>query len=152
MPGPYSAAQLAVAKESYAFWKGKGAPDWVCAAFLGSEDGETSFVFTARGDHDAAGGMSQWHKVRRDQILAHCGIDVWAPDHAKQLAGMYAEMTAPWSAYRHVWSALMATTDVEDAITILVSRFEQSANTARDILRRTGLANYWLKYAAANGW
>jgi hypothetical protein len=152
LPAPYTPAQVSNAKDGWVFWRGKGGPKWVCGSCVGNNDGEDSFNDKARGDHDQAGGMSQWHKTRHDIIEAHTGIDVWTASSAQQREAMFAEMTQPWSAYKHIWAELLATKTVEEAITILVEKYEQSGSQARDIARRTALANYWISYAEENGW
>jgi hypothetical protein len=140
----YTAAQIQEAFDDIRFWLSKGAPIWVAAACAGSHDGEDSFNETLRGDNKSAGGMSQWHAARQQAILMNTGIDVWTEPVEKQREAMYAEISEPWSAYRHVWSALMATSDIVGAVTILVEKYEQSSSQARDIARRTDLANDWL--------
>lgn len=91
----------------------------------------------------------------RDLILHHTGIDVWTASAANQCRAMIAEISEPWSAYRHVLpklEAMEATGSLQGAITVLVHDYEQSGSQARDIARRTALANYWIAYAAAEKW
>ena len=137
-----SPAQVrAAAAESYAFWISVGAKPVHAYALLGNEDGETSFVFSAVGDHGEAHGMFQWHDARADAILKGCGIDVRKASHADQLRAAHYEMTKGW--YKGVWPALMATETIWAAVTLLVAKYEQSALPARDIRRRVGLAQGW---------
>ena len=114
------------------------------AVCLGCCDGETSFLVLARGDHGEACGAYQWHLTRRNIILAHTGIDVWAAPAGDQARAFMAEISEPWSAYRHVEAALIAAPTVEAKMRVLVAKFESSAQQERDIARRTPMAVYWL--------
>ena len=145
MPPPYSATQVAEAKADWDYFRARMAGEVHAAAIIGSHDGEDSFDDVVMGDHDAAKGRSQWHKDRRALILKYTGIDVWNATPDQQREAMFREMTESWSWYKHVWTDLMAATTVEQAVTVLVVKYEQSASQARDISRRTGLANYWLQ-------
>jgi hypothetical protein len=63
------------------------------AALTGRGEGECSLNVKLRGDSGTAGGLYQWHKPRRDLILAGCGIDVWAePDIEKHVAAAHWEL------------------------------------------------------------
>ena len=122
------------------------------AACLGCCDGETSFLVLARGDHGEACGAYQWHRPRRDLILAHAGIDVWAAPAGDQARAFMAEISESWSAYRHVEATMTAAPTLEAKMRVLVSRFEQSGSQDRDVARRTPMAEFWLgqfKKAAA---
>jgi len=135
----YSAAQIAVATESFAFWKASGLP-WVSRiGMLAQEDGESSFDPKAIGDKGAAFGPFQPHQDRVDEIEKGSGFDVKTGSHLDQLIGAYWEMKVGW--YKHVWPLLMAASTLEEAVTIGVQKFEQSANQAADIARRTALAS-----------
>ena len=68
------------------------------AVCLGCCDGETSFLVLARGDHGEACGAYQWHLTRRNIILAHTGIDVWAAPADDQARAFMAEISEPWNA------------------------------------------------------
>ena len=48
-----------------------------------------------------------------------------------------AEVSEPWSAYRHVEPALIAAPTLEAKMRVLVSKFEGSAQQERDIARRS---------------
>jgi hypothetical protein len=136
----YTASQMANAKESWVFWKAD-VDDLHAAVLLGNEEGETSFRYPAIGDHGEAYGTSQWHEVRRAAILAATGIDVKTAIHADQLRAIKWEITE--GPYRHVWPLFLAATTIIDAVRILVSKYEQSSEQARDIARRSILAAYW---------
>ena len=137
----YSTDQEAMAKESWTFWKSKGLDDTHAAVLLGNEDGETSFKYPARGDHNEAYGMAQWHKVRQAAIHKGTGIDVSTASHPNQLKAMVWEMTK--GAYHHVWPMFLAATTIMDATRVLVVKYEQSEEQTRDIARRSVLAAYW---------
>jgi hypothetical protein len=136
-----AAVQLASAKESWDFWKAEGLDDIHAAVMLGDEQGETSFVYPAVGDNGEAHGLAQWHKVRRDAILAGTGIDVETADHLHQLEAVKWELT--WGTYKHVWPLFLAATTIMDATRVIVSKYEQSGEQARDIARRSIMAAYW---------
>lgn len=148
MSGP-SAIALANARETLAFWtplvRLPGIQD---VAFLGNESGETSFLTHAIGDKGEAVGLGQWHKARRANILAHTGIDVGTASHLDQLRSQHWEMTKA-DGYRHVFDELMATDTLTDAVTVLVRKYEQSAQPDRDIPRRVALAQTWQKILAS---
>lgn len=139
---------MATARESLEFWRPLvRLPDIHPWALLGSEDGETSFLPHAIGDHGEAYGISQWHAQRADVLALPppkgCGIDVRIASHLDQLRAMHFEMTSV-DGYRHVWDHLMAAETIQDAVTVLVREYEHSAQQARDITRRTGLAMVWM--------
>jgi hypothetical protein len=137
---PISSQQLANLRESHDFWLPRvRLPDVHLWALIGSESGETSFLTHPVGDRGQAHGAAQWHKGRADVIRTATGIDVVTAPHADQLRAMFWEMTNAVG-YRHVWDQLMATETVVDAVTVLVVKYEQSAQQARDVARRTQLA------------
>ena len=143
----YSAAQRWTAAALWAQLKVHGYDDACCAAVLGCIDGETSFILSARGDKvngvPTAGGACQWHQPRRTAIYQHTDIDVWDAPAAKQIDALVAEMTQPWSGYRHVDAALRTAVGLQAKITVLVTKLEQSGSQARDIARRTPMAQHW---------
>lgn len=156
----YTSAQIAVAKESWDFWKSVGCDDVHAAAWLGNEDGETSFIPKAMGDAHSAVGPFQWHSARY-LIMAKapphgCGIDIRTASHLDCLKAAYWESTNKASTYRKVWPAFIATTAIDSpkdengntvsvgATEVLVRKFEQSGSQDRDISRRTLLSHYWL--------
>jgi hypothetical protein len=137
----YSPDQIAIATESFGFWKSTGLP-WVsCIGMLAMEDGETSFNPHAVGDRDKAFGPFQWHQDRIDAIKAGCGIDVKTASHLDQLKGAQYELKYGW--YKHVWSLLLTVTTISGAVMIGVSDYEQSGSQGRDITRRAALAQHW---------
>lgn len=140
MPGAIMAVQD-IARESFDFWSPLVRLPVHAFAFLGNEDGETSFRPHVIGDHGEAFGPFQWHATRADAIKAGCGIDVRTAPHLDQLKAAHFEMTAGW--YRRVWPTLMATETVENAVRVLVHEYEQSGSQARDIVRRVALAQGW---------
>ena len=132
----------AIAAESFAFWTPLVKSQIHTFALLGDEDGETSFRPHVIGDHGEAFGPFQWHQARVDGMIKGCGIDVRKASHLDQLKAAHWEMTE--GSYRRVWPALMATAKLEDAITVLVHIYEGSAQQARDVTRRTALAQNWM--------
>ena len=134
---------LAVARESYAFWRPLVRLPVHWQALLGNEDGETSFRPHVVGDHGEAFGPFQWHAARADAMLAKIGIDVRSAPHLDQLKAAHWEMTA--GSYRRVWPTLMETDTLWSAVTVLVRSYEGSAQQARDVRRRVGLAQGWAR-------
>ena len=145
----YTLTQIAVAKESWEFWRLLVPADFHSAALLGNEDGETSFIVHIAGDKGYAKGIFQWWPARRADILKGTGIDVATAPHLDQLKGAYWEMTQS-KVYKKVWSSLVAATSLEEAVTVLVKDYERSANQSRDVARRLTLGTYWLDYAQKN--
>ena len=144
-------AQLARAKESLEFWLGKKAPKRQAFSLLGCEGGETGFKwlfdehgheFTPPGDHGMARGPFQTWPERGGIIFKNCGKDVRFGTHLEALEGCFEEMTAKWSAYRHVWPALMASETTWADELELVKFYEQSKSQGPDIVKRSGLAVY----------
>ena len=147
MSGP-SATSLANARETLAYWTPLvRLPEVHAVAFLGNEAGEDSFLNHAIGDKGEAVGLGQWHGARRANILAHTGIDVGTASHLDQLKAQHWEATQA-DGYRHVFAELLATDTLTDAVTVLVKKYEQSAQPARDIPRRVALAQTWQKILA----
>lgn len=147
----YTPTQLAVAKESYVFWRSKLAGHIHACALVGNEGGETGFKWslvegvmrTPAGDKDHAFGAFQWHAARAILILQHASLDVIKGSHLEMLNGAFEEMTGPWSVYRNVWPALMATMTIADAVNVLVQKYEQSASRLSDDVKRTAIAAYF---------
>jgi len=137
----YSFKQSANAKESWDFWKAEGLDDVHAAVMLGDEEGETSFIYPALGDHGTAYGLAQWHEGRRAAILAGTGIDVATADHLHQLEAVKWELT--WGTYKHVWPLFLAATTIMEATRVIVVKYEQSSEQARDIARRSIMASFW---------
>lgn len=92
-PGEGSANE----KIAQSFFKGLGLTDQQAAAFTGSAIGESGLNPNAKGDIvngvATAGGIFQWHKDRRDAIMAATGIDVWHSTLQQQLAGSAWELS-----------------------------------------------------------
>ena len=137
----YTSAQIAVATESWNFWRPLVEADFQAAAWLGNEDGEDSFI-SRPGDHGQAKGDFQWWPGRRKIILEQGKIDVTA-SHIDGLKGAYWEVTKS-KVYKHVWPAFLAATSLVDAVTVLVKEFEKSEQPQRDINRRVAYASYWM--------
>lgn len=131
-----------LALESYKMFREAGCNKLQACAWLGNEDGETSFRIGVVGDHGEAYGPAQHHQSRVDAIQKGTGIDMKNAPHAEQIEGVLWEMTK--GGYRHVMPALQASQTMREAITVLVQRYEQSGNQLRDINRRTALGNYWM--------
>lgn len=131
----------AVVRESYKFWRDQGLTHEQTCACLGSEEGETSFVSSAVGDHGLAFNVGQWHwEPRGRRIFEAIGIDVRKGVHMDGLKAMAWEMQ---HADPKTWAMLKAAKTIEDAVTVLVQRFENSKMQARDILRRTNYGKKW---------
>jgi len=101
-PSRYSPAQLAVAREIYAFFLDKTSPagvkvePWHAAGFVAQADAESAFQTTARGDHGEAFGLFQMHGDRLQAIERATGVDMVAtPAVARQLEGVWWELTHP---------------------------------------------------------
>lgn len=156
----YTDKQLSVAKESWDFWKSVGCDDIHAAAWLGNEDGETSFNYRAVGDHGEAHGPAQMHSPRSNYIKANMPehINILTASHLDQLKAIHWESTLSTgnkSMYRKVWAVFMAANTIESdrtktppiigATEVLIHNYEQSGSQARDIERRTSLSNYWLE-------
>jgi hypothetical protein len=139
-----------VALESYHLFRTAGADHLGAIAWLGNEDGETSFRIGVIGDHGEAFDPAQHHQARIDAIRKGTGIDMKNAPHGEQIRGIIWEMQK--GGYRHVWPALMAAPTLRDKITVLVQKFEQSGNQLRDINRRTALALYWDTVSKVGGW
>ena len=144
-------AQLARAKESRDFWRAKKAAEMQVFALLGCEAGETGFIwkvdsdgkeFTPAGDGGRARGPFQHWPARGEIILAKCGKDVRFGGHLEALEGAYQEMTAVWSAYRHVWRDLVAAKTAWACEQELVKAYEQSKSQGPDTVKRVALAVY----------
>lgn len=144
-------AKLSRAKESRDFWRSKKAPETQVFALLGCEGGETGFIwkldehgkeFTPAGDHGQARGPFQHWAARGDKIKAESGFDVRYGGHVEALNGAYAEMTALWSSYRHVWRDLMAAQTAWACQTELVKYYEQSRDQEADVIKRVAIAAY----------
>ena len=131
---------LANARTSVAFWTPLvRLPDVHVWALLGDQSGEGSFLIHPLGDKGEAFGAAQWHVGRVLNIYRETGIDVRKADYADQLRAMYWEMTTAIG-YRHVFGHLNATSTIQDAVTVLVHEYEQSSQQARDVVRRTAIA------------
>ncbi|HUB63886.1 MAG TPA: phage tail tip lysozyme [Methylocella sp.] len=144
----YSPEQIAVAAESWKYWKGVGLDDVHAAAWLGNEDGETSFNPRAIGDRGEAFGPAQDHLMRVLAIKQGCGIDIRTAPHLDQLEAIFWEVSQ--GTYKHVWTKVKATETLQAAVAILVQDYEQSGDQTRDIARRTVLATYWLGQFGSN--
>lgn len=148
-----------VAKESYHFWRSVGYNHVQAIAWLAMEDGETSFRLGVVGDHGKAFGPFQ-HQGPRISVIAQappkgCGIDVRLPacTHRAGLEAANWETSpgGPPPFYR-VRKALLACTTPKDAVSLLVNKFEMSAQRQRDIDRRLHLYDYWDEIAQQEGW
>lgn len=139
----------AAAKQSYDFWRSKGLSSVAALAMLGNEQGESGFNPKAVGDHGAARGIFQWHKKRRDEILAATGIDVWNPSTSRkdQLEAAYWEMTQGNDVgARKAWAALRKAKTVRQAVSGVVRYYERPLNPGAAAQTRLGYAT---KFAAA---
>ena len=137
----YNQDQVQNAKIIWTFFKSKGCTATQAAAWVGNIDGETSLVIGPVGDGGEAFGVSQWHSDRIEEIKKGIGIDVRTAPLEQQLEAIYWEVTKGW--YKTVWGKFIATKTVQDAVTVLVENYEQSASAASDIKKRVAYANYW---------
>ena len=143
----YTAEQIATAKESWNFWRPLVPTDILVAAWLGNEDGETSFV-ARPGDNGEAEGAFQWWPGRRDIIMLNTGIDVVTAPHIEQLKAAHWEITMS-KTYKHVWPIFLEQrSSLQGAITVLVRDYEQSASPQVDVKKRVAMAKYWLSVFA----
>lgn len=142
-------ASFEVASESYHLFREAGADHLSACAWLGNEDGETSFRIGVWGDHHTAFDPAQHHQLRRDQIALSppkgAGINVLTASHADQIRAIIWEMKES-RVYRHVWPELLAAASMGDKIAVLLVHYEQAEPKRRaiDLARRTALGNYWL--------
>jgi hypothetical protein len=139
-----------VALESYHLFRAAGADHLTAIAWLGNEDGETSFRIGVIGDHGEAFDPAQHHQARIDAIRKGTGIDMKTAPHSEQIRGILWEMQK--GGYRHVWPSLTIAPTLKRQDNVLVRKFEQSGNQLRDINRRTALALYWDTVSKVGGW
>ena len=132
--------KVALAKESYDFWRSKGLSDAQAAGMVSQEEGESGFDIHNIGDRGTAHDAFQWHADRRAQILRGTGIDVDTAGHRKQLEAAYWEMQ---HTHKNAWNALRAAKTIQDAVAAGVSKFEVSGNQPSDIAKRTPMAERW---------
>ena len=140
--------QIAVADSIRKFWNAKGAPLHLQAAWIGNTEGETSLYPEQRGDHGKGLSITQWHwEPRGENILAATGIDVRDPRLPVEKAcdAIWWEINHAIG-YRNIWKALQGSTTIETDIDIIVNHYEQSANRAEDIRKRTAFAKVWAAY------
>jgi hypothetical protein len=133
--------------ESYVFWRAHGCGHLHASAWCGNEAGETSFR-TDRpvGDRHTGGayGPAQHHGARIEIIKQATGIDIKTAAHIDQLRGILWEVTAS-KEYGHVFHDFLMTRTMEEAIAVLVRKFERSGSQDRDIRRRTALGNHYME-------
>ena len=83
------------ARESFRWWVNRGMTPAAAAGIVANEMRESVGNPNARGDkvngQYTAGGLYQWHKPRRDRILAATGIDVWNATADQQRQAFYLE-------------------------------------------------------------
>jgi hypothetical protein len=76
-------ASIDVATESYRLFREAGADHLSACAWLGNEDGETSFRIGVWGDNHTAFDPAQHHQARRDAIAKPppkgAGLTFWQP-------------------------------------------------------------------------
>jgi hypothetical protein len=141
-----SAGQNASALESYKFWRSKGLSHNGALGMVGNEEGESGFDPHNVGDGGQAGGSFQWHKERRDQILAGTGIDVWSKNtsHSDMLRAAHWEMTAgPDQGARKAWDALNNSPTPAVAAAAGVKYYERPLDQQGDAYKRGIMANRW---------
>jgi len=146
-PAISSAAARANLKESFDFWRSKGATVPGAAAMVAQEDSESSGNPGTTGDGGQAKGSFQWHPDRRAAIQRSTGIDVTDPraTHRQHLDAAYAEMSRSLDAgagraYRAIFSP---TATIDDAVRSGVDDFERPADRqGRFRTDRRKAANY----------
>ncbi len=132
-----------VAKVIWDFWKSKGVSDELAASWVGNAEGETSLYPEQRGDAGKGLGISQWHwEPRGKAILEKTGIDVRKVNVLDQCNAIFWEIHNGLG-YRNVAAKLAATHTIEEAISIIVNSYEQSANREQDVKKRTEFAKHW---------
>lgn len=80
------------AKKIYAMLRAGGLDHEGAVGILASNQTESGFNPNIPGDGGAAKGLFQYHKDRRDAILAATGLDVWSPKVEEQVQGALWEM------------------------------------------------------------
>lgn len=83
-----------VDQDAMAFWLSKGYTRDQAAGILASEQAESGGRANGPpGDGGAARGLYQYHRDRRDAILAASGRDVWSTNATEAREGAYYEMS-----------------------------------------------------------
>ena len=146
MTAVYSTKQIATARTIFEFWKSKGVTEIVAASFVADADRECSLSVSAEGDKvngvPTAFGLAQDHMARVKSIRGGTGIDMRAASVADQCAGIFWEISK--GPYKAILPALKACPTLWGVNAILISRFEQSADQARDLGRQVPMAEHWL--------
>ncbi len=141
MTSLYTNTQVQNANAIFQFFLQKGCSQQQAAAFVGNIEGECSLLTELVGDNDTAFAIFQWHSDRIAEIFKGTGINVKTANLTQQLEAALWELQFGW--YRSVWPKFIATKTVQDAVTVLVENYEQSASAASDIKKRVAYANYW---------
>jgi hypothetical protein len=147
------AGQNANALESYKFWRQKGLSHDAALGMVANEEGESGFNPHSVGDGGSAGGSFQWHKTRRDQILAGTGIDVWSSksSHSDMLRAAHWEMTqGPDSQARQAWEAFKNVATPAEGAAVGVKYYERPLDQQGDAYKRGVMANRWASRIPAN--
>lgn len=137
------------AKESWDFWKKQGYGDAGAASRVATEKAESGFNPTAVGDRGDAGGSFQWHKDRRDALIAQTGIDVWQDqEHLTQLRAADLEMRRKIDPQAGAaYNTLMTTDSIRDAVAADVDGVERPGDRAGAKAARQALAEgYYRKF------
>jgi hypothetical protein len=142
------------ALESFKFWrsksyKGKQITREVACGLIAQEDQESSFDWTAVGDHGEAFSCFQWHPVRAKAIKAGCGIDVMDVKHLNHDLALQAAWWELTHDEHHALDMIVATKTAYDAGAAGATYFERpEAKTEPEL--RGNKAMYWLEYFDKN--
>ena len=142
MTAVYSTKQIADARTIFDYWHGKTGSDIIAASWVADADRECSLKASAVGDHGSAFGLAQDHMARVRSILAGAHVDMRTASIADQCAGIFWEVSK--GPYKAILPALKTSPTLWGVNAILIARFEQSANHARDLAEQVPMAEHWL--------
>ena len=141
----YSDAQIANAKQIFEAFS-TNYDEVMGVSAVANGDRECSLNPILRGDLDTAGGLWQWHKDRRDAILAAMGKDVWDGTVESAIEGFFWEtgVTGPkeWQEALAMMRAAQTIEDVSEAW----CRFYEVAGAANAVARSRSLATAWAAF------
>ena len=109
---------------------------------MADADREDSLTPRLVGDKGTAFNIGQHHMPRIRSILKGTGIDMRTATVAEACAGIFWEVTA--GPYKAVYPALLASPTAWGKNAILIARFEQSGDHARDLAEQLPKAEHWL--------
>lgn len=149
-PGGFEASSAA--EDAMSFWISKGLTPAQAAGMAAQEQAESGGNPGARGDYDKDGnptahGAYQWHRTRRENILAKTGIDVSTATIQQQREAAYWElMNVEHEARRR----LLASTTPGQA-GAAATEFERPGNRLGEEVTRGAIAAGIMRRMAPNG-